>query len=133
MATLDELGAYLATEMTLVVGTTIFLGSLPPKPDVCLAIRETGGSPPTGGLGTTGIQYEFPSVQIVVRGAPDDYETPRTTAETAYRKLAEIEAESLSSTAYLMAMPLQSPFFLQQDKNDRLLIAFNAAIEKEPS
>ena len=133
MATLDELGAYLATELTLVVGTTIFLGSIPPKPDTCLTLREYGGAPPTGGLGTVGIKYESPGVQIVCRGEKGDYATPRTAAETAYRALAEIEAEALSGTDYLMVGPKQSPFLLKTDENDRTLIAFNVESEKEPS
>ncbi len=134
MATLDELSAYLATELSLAVGTTIFKHTLPATPDVVLVVRGSGGSPSVLALGREGIQFEYPSVQVVSRGAPKDYATAQSRAESAYRALAKIQAESLSGTPYLIVRPLNPPSdVLGEDEKLRPRVSFNILIEKELS
>ena len=134
MATLDELAAYLATELSLAVGTTIFKHSLPATPDACLVVRGSGGSPSLLALGSEGIQFEYPSVQVVSRGAPRDWATPQAQAENAYRALAKIQAESLSGTPYLIVQPLNPPSdVLGEDEKMRPRVSFNILVEKELS
>ena len=130
----SEIADYLvANGVGTAVGTDVFRGFMPPLPDVCVGVYETGGSAPENGFGTTGLLHEFPNVQIIVRGAPKDYATPRATADVAWRKLAEIQGTTLGSTKYLIVLPLQSPAPLSKDARLRWLIAFNARCEKELS
>ena len=133
--TLDELGARLVADgVHTAIGTDLFLGHMPDTPDVCSSLRETPGAPPEGGFGVAGIKFEHPSAQYVARGAKDDEQTPRTKAESAYTKLAEIEAEDLSGTSYLLVEPLQSPStVLGPDEKGRPRVSFNVAISKELS
>ena len=138
MALLDELGAYLVTESVVTAigeGTdpVVFYERLPPDPDYCLALIERGGTAPDMGFGIAGIQFEHPSVQVIARGVKDDAQTPRTLIESAFTKLAEIKAEALSGTNYLLVEPMQSPTDLTADENGRPRYSFNVAITKELS
>lgn len=142
MATvLDEIAAHLAAAPDSVgtVGQTIHKGTLPePEPNqtvgTMVAVYEYGGGPPNGGFSNPGLRDEMPGVQVVVRGGtPRDYNTPRTVAETIYKKLAKVQATTLSGTRYRMIKPQQSPFLLERDGNGRVKIACNFMCEKEMS
>lgn len=135
MSLLTELAAYTAAQVSgLTAGTNLFRGFMPQSPDVCVAIYEYPGGPPVLGLGAAnGISLENPSAQWVVRGEPEDYDTPRATAELIWLAVSQIQCSILSGTQYYLPQPLQSPFKLKQDDNKRVYIAFNASIEKEPS
>ncbi len=133
MSFLSEIGDYLATELSATLGTDLFLGFMPESPDACTAIYEYAGVPPQTGFGFAGIQHEQPGVQVVCRGEADDYTTPQAVAQVAYRKLAEVQGDTLGSTPYLMISPRQSPFVLRRDDQRRVLIVFNAIAEKELS
>jgi len=131
---LTEVGSYLATELSLTQGTTLFLGVLPATPDACLAIQEYPGEPGERKFGAAGLRWEFPRVQIVCRGTPGDYATPRAQAASAHTAMAAIEAQSLSSTEYIFATPLSPPNgVLGQDENNRWRISFNVRVQKVPS
>lgn len=137
MAFLDEIAAKLATLGVGTVGTSIHKGMMPETPNVCTAVYEYGGAPPEFGFGAAGLDRETPAVQIVCRGEPQDYATPRATAETAYAGLAAVECATLSgggtSALYLTIHPQQSPFLLKRDANERVYVCFNCLCEKELS
>lgn len=139
MSVANEIAAKLAALGVGVVGTSIFIGALPATPDVACAVIETGGVAPTMGFGTAGIKFERPALQLLFRGAPGDYATPRATAGTAYAGLAAVEATTLSagvggtSAFYHWVHPVQAPFLLRRDESQRVVIAFNVRCEKEPS
>ncbi len=133
MGTINEINALLATEGLGTVGTDLFSGYMPDKPDACGCVYEYGGERAELGFGVAGVQFENPSVQVVFRGAPQDYAGPRAAAETAYRALAEVQATTLSSTRYLIVHPKQSPFEMKRDEAERVYIACNFDVRKEPS
>lgn len=127
MATVaEEVADKLANLGLGTVGTSIFIGIMPEKPDAVISVSETGGQAPEFGFGTAGLKYENPNVQIMVRGERGDYEGPRTRIETAYRGLAEVQGATLGSTYYHMIKPTQSPFPIRRDDDARVLLAFNA-------
>lgn len=135
MATvLDEVGACLVSAgLSLVAGSTLFLAELPASPDVATALREYGGMTPEGGFGTTALVLEHIRLQVVCRGAADDYLGPRARAEAIYKALATQRCVSLSGTFYHGLMPLQSPFPIRRDQLGRWEIGFNVQADKEPS
>ncbi len=137
MALLDEIAAKLEVLGVGTVGTTIHKGMMPETPDACCAVYEYGGMAPDLGFGTAGIHLETPAVQVMFRGAPGDYATPRASAATAYNGLASVEATTLigggTSAFYHTVHPQQAPFLMQRDKNDRVYIGFNVLCEKELS
>lgn len=131
---LSEVGTYLATQLTLTRGTDLFEGVMPPGPDACLAVLDGAGSASTLGFGvTSGIQYENPTIIIWTRGKAGDYDTPRDQAHLARQALAKVQAMELSSTLYHFIIPMQTPFVLTRDADERVVMAFNCRIRKEPS
>ncbi len=127
---LDELKAYAVAQG---VTTPIFKGLLPPSPDACIALHEYPGRDPEAGFGRAGVVRERPRVQVEVRGAPDDYVTPRTVAETLWQLFASITATTLSGTLYLTVWPVQSPYLKDRDANKRVVFGFNLDVHKNRS
>ena len=132
MATvIDEIGTRLATAISGTLGTNVFQSMMPPTPNVCAAVYETGGLGGIEVLGTAGITFEQPSIQFVFRGNVEDYESARTPAQTAFNNLKTIQAEDLSSTRYDLSTTLQQPFSMGPDENGRPRVAFNMIFQKE--
>lgn len=128
---LDDLATRVATVISGTVGTNVFKSTQPPSPDACVSLIETGGLPPTRAFGTAGIQYERPGIQFLIRGAPNDYQTARTTAQTLFENLATIETEDLSGTRYYLSENLQEPSPLDVDAQERPTIVFNMIFTKD--
>ena len=130
---LDDLATRIATTISGTVGTDIFKSMMPVTPDAAVALYETGGLAPEKRFGTKGIEWERPGVQVVVRGAPGDYQTARTTSQTIFEDVSKIEAEDLSGTRFHLSDPLQQPFGLSVDEQDRPTVAFNIIFTKDIS
>lgn len=135
MATvIDELATYIAANVaghTLAVN--FFKGLLPDTPDLATALYEYGGSFGNLGFGVPGLKYESPAVQLVTRGAPGDYTTPRARIEALYKQLPRVQGQVLSGAYYLTIRPMQSPFPLEIDAANRKKFVVNFTIEKEMS
>lgn len=113
-------------------------GSLPATPAVCCAVYPAGGHSPDMGLGDALIRTSKPTVQVVFRGAPKDFDGPFAKAEAAIAGLAAVQAATLTGGGtgafYHQITPQQSePFELKRDELERVLIACNFEIEKDPS
>lgn len=116
---------------------TLKLSNMPETPDELGVLYEYGGQPPERQFGVVGIKYEKPSVQLVFRGKPNDYLSPRNKAEIAWRFLTSVQPGPLGAgilTPYLEITPIQSPFDLGPlDANLRASIACNFYVYKELS
>lgn len=110
--------------------STVKTGAMPSNPNECIAVLEYGGVSPDMVFGQSSVEIEHPRLQILFRGEPKDYETPRAAAEVVYRAMAAASAQNISSTRYLTFEPLQTPFKLRTDENDRHEIAFNVSVSK---
>lgn len=135
MSLLAEVGMHLASLGLGTVATSIFLGHMPDAPSVCCSLHEYGGAPAELGFGVAGVQFEHPGLQVRFRGEPRDYEAPRANAESAYRGLAAVQAQTLGSpgTYYHLVVPQQSPYLLERDGQERCVIACNFLVTKVPS
>lgn len=135
MSFLDEVAAFLASEGLGTVGTDLFSTEMPATPNACGCVYESGGSAPDMPLGSSTPRFENPTVQVVFRGAPDDYTGPRVKAQSAFDAMIGISADQvLSGTKYLQVLALQQPFPLGgKDGNKRWKIVCNFLIQKEPS
>ena len=128
---LDEIGAFLAAGGIGTVGTTIFLGSSPDTPDACVTVYEYGGLPPEHTLGTDNV-IERPRVQVVARGALNDYAAARSKAKDIFNVMKG-GLQTLSGIRYLRIEPVDSPFVLRLDETTRWLVACNYQIYKDAS
>lgn len=134
--TLVELGTYLVSQgVGTALGTDVFLGRVPALPDVVVCLFEYASLPvePRLGVDGTQIRYEYPRVQILCRGAKDDYQGPWNVAKSARTAMMKIQASTLSGTYYIAAMPESGPMFLRRDLNDRIEIVTNYQIMKAES
>jgi hypothetical protein len=123
---LDELGTYLQTQGLGTVGTTLFKGHVPLQgPDALLALLEVPGMPAVRSHDTPVARYEQPVVQVLVRGAPHDYQAARETAQTAWEALDGLSNVTLSDVEYLWMQALQSPFWLRTDDYHRPVLVFS--------
>lgn len=129
---LDDIGSILQTAGIGTVGTDIFLNALPPSPDTCVAIMETAGLPPERTMGNSGVPLlERPGFQVLCRGARDEYQTTRTTANTVFRLIGAALEQTVNSTRYLSIDAISSVFDAGNDENERPIIACNYLAIKE--
>lgn len=118
---LDEIGAYLVSQGRGTLGTNLFLGYLPNTPSTLIAVYEYAGRAPTQTLKAT-TPVENPRIQVVCRNA--SYASAKTTARSVWNDL-NVGSTILSGSQYLAITPLQSPFLLKRDSDERVLIAAN--------
>lgn len=130
---LDDLAVYGASNGLGTVGTSIFKGRMPDAPDECLALIPYGGLASQQQYGSDALKWEFPRVQVIARASRHDYSTAQTMADEAYRAYAQIMAETVNGTFYHCVTPLQPPFSMGLDDNERPIVGFNLQVEKELS
>lgn len=132
MSLLDDLGAYLAAQVgTLTLGTNLYLARLPDTPDTCVAVYEyVGGAPVATMNGAAKPLVEQPRVQIVTRAS--SYSTARSLADDIWTALEQVVNDTTlaSGDRYHRIAGLQSPFALERDSHDRIILAQNYEITK---
>ena len=126
---LPEIGTYLDAQTSLTLGTNLMLSRLPDTPDVCVALFEYSGRLPQHTFGTNSA-WELPRFQVQIRD--DDYATARTMAQTCYNALT-FTNQTLTGVRYMRCEPLQSPFLLRRDENERVILIFNCEAWKDLS
>ena len=127
MATaLEALGAYIdANNATLTIGTNLCLAKMPDSPDLCVAIYENQGFPPTMTFGATAIEIDRPSLQISVRAGRDDYPTARDLAQTLRTLVAGMVNVSSAGVTIMRTEPSGSLYSLSTDNLERPRVVFN--------
>lgn len=135
MAVLDDLGSLLVSAGVGVLGSTLFLGSLPADgpvspQDEIVALLEVPGMPSIHHHGAQQASYEQPVVQVLVRGAPFGYQAARARAQTIYETLDGRSNDVIQGTPYLWMVALQSPWFLRSDDMSRPHLVFNVRLAK---
>jgi hypothetical protein len=128
---LEEVGQYIVNQGLVPSGWVLMKGSSEDLPDKMIVVREYGGGAPSFVHSIPGIAIENPRIQVECRSK--SYMLSRSTAEAIYRKLATVSQQTLSGCRYLRITPLQSPFLMGRDANNRERIVFNATVMKEVS
>lgn len=131
MPVLDELGWLLDNREVAKLDVSLFLGVRPETPDDCLTVYEYPGGPPEYVQNKIGPNRERVQIQVVGRGR--DYPIVRMLVKRAWDTLSAINGATIQGTRYQSVMANNSPGLIGRDSNDRLLIAFNASVEKEIS
>jgi len=121
---LSDIGNYLQVQGIGTLGTNIFLGMIPDKPDNCIVLFEYAGSPPD--LYWNG---EYPGLQVRVRNK--SYAAARTKIGEVMEKLHGLHEQTLSGTRYLLIKARGSPEILKRDNNNRVELFVNFEIIKE--
>jgi hypothetical protein len=131
---LDDIGTYLVAQSVGTLQTDMFLGWMPDTPDACVAVMEGIGDEALETFGSTSAtNIERPGLQILCRGAKDDYDAPRIKAEAAKDALQDVTNQSLSGTLYQRISMRQPPSMIGRDENGRILISVNFNVHKDPN
>ena len=129
MSYLDHVCSYVDGATAFTESTNLFKGLMPETPDTCVTLYETPGRQPSEQMGNSQGGTERPNLQVISRAS--DYVTARTNAQTVWNALRLVTEQTLSGVRYLRIQPLQSPFLLNRDDNQRVRVAFNCMVEKE--
>ena len=136
---LDEISKLITDNATeFVLQTNIFKGfENPNTQDTCVSVHESGGLAPDYVFNSSNPAWEEPSIQILSRST--SYQTARNNAQTIFNLLQQQKNVTLKPTTndtgafYHSISPLQSPFQLGTDENDRHEISCNYIARKELS
>lgn len=109
----------------------VFLEHLPDAPDEALMVLSTGGNP-LGAAATYG--WDEPTVQLMVRGAPDDPQTPASAAQELYDALQGLRYVTLDpggedEVRLCVCESLQTgPYNIGRDEKGRYRFTLNFAL-----
>jgi hypothetical protein len=138
----DDLHAYAvaATALALVSGTSAFAGPMPPQHPVDAAPASVAfvvygaGRPSEQAYGAAGVKWEWPRVQVLVRGCREDLASAETLAEALYDLIGGIApGATVNGTVHLAVTCLQPPTFLRWDADRRPEVVFNVECHREVS
>lgn len=118
----------LATTLTGVAVDRINVGTMPSLPDKAVVLYEYPGLPRRKTQTGT---YQQPRIQVNSRSK--NYVEAGSLIWAAYNALASIQNQDILGVYYVSVEPLQDPFYLRKDENDRHIFAFNAQVIKRPS
>lgn len=118
-------GAFGAHTSEGTLGTTLFLGTLPESPNACVAVFESAGSPSAFTMGTGGIVFDYPLIQVMCRAEREDYPTARDKAENIRNTLASILESTISSVHIMRIEPMGGVNPLGVDGKYRPLVSVN--------
>jgi hypothetical protein len=137
MPTLDELGSLLLSEGAVsalggVAVNSLHYNAFPASNTVdATVIREYAGSEPEYVLGEASVKLVKPRVQVQVRAVRSA--DARQRIMVVFDVLTRVVNQTLSGTFYVKIRPIQSPFWMQRDENDKHIWVFNVECEKRPS
>lgn len=89
---LDEIAAFLVANG---VAVPLTKAKMPGAPDVVATLYEYAGPPDERGFGIAGAKFTHPRLQVVCRGAAEDYATARANAEQIRNLLITVQARAL--------------------------------------
>jgi hypothetical protein len=137
MYILHQLASYLDTQGIGTYSPTsvdgdIFLNFLPIQPEECIGLFLYGGVAVMTTRNDDAIKFDRASIQIYVRGNPEDALTPQTKAKNIYNLLCGLSHTTLMTGGdfILNILPVQSePVFLERDNNLRFEYTVNLMVE----
>jgi len=105
--------------------TDLFIGIMPESPDACVSIRDMTGPPPE-------LRYEldYPSIQILIRGAKGAYPTAFAKAQAVHNALHGVVNTTINLTRYLLISAAHSPAYLGDDSLNRPLFSINFDVQR---
>jgi len=116
---LEALADKLTSASVATVGVNCFIGLMPDKPDVCVALYEYAGSPPLEVMRDNAATLERPSVQVMVRSSRNDYPTAEALMVSVRDTLTGVTDETISGVRFLRVNQNSSINHIGTDDNDR--------------
>lgn len=129
---LESLADRLNSASVTVTATNLFIGLMPDQPDLCAALYEYAGAGPLEVLRSNTATLERPSIQVMCRGARNDYPTARALIEAIRDTLTDITDETISGLRFLRVNQISGINALGTDDNDRprFTLSLQAVVER---
>lgn len=118
-----NIGVFAAT-----TGWGIFIGKLPSEPYTAIAIITTGGLTPNPKY-----LLDFPSIQVLVRGAPNGYAAAFVKAVAIKNTLLGLPSQEVSGDTWVQVNQIGDVASLGYDENNCPLFSINFALTIEPA
>lgn len=126
---LDAIGSALQTAGVGTLGSSIFLSRSPASPDAVVTIYETGAGYPLYTQGSTvGAALTVANIQVVARGAREDYQAARTKITATTAALEALSNSTISDILILRVEQVGTPSPLGLDDNDRPRVAMTYTV-----
>jgi hypothetical protein len=108
--------------------TDLFVGKLPRTPDACVSVMQTGGkdSNPKWLL-------DYPSMQVMVRGAKNDYQGAYAKAVAVKDALIGYPSQDVNGDRWVQVNQLGDLMSLGFDEEDRAMFSLNWSLIIEPA
>jgi hypothetical protein len=129
---LEALADRLGSASVAFAGSDLFLGLMPDKPDLCVAIYEYAGAQPLEVMVDNTATLERPSIQVMTRASRNDYPTAKALMEAVRDTLTAITNETISGDRFLRVNQISSINALGVDDNDRprFTLSLQAVLER---
>lgn len=139
MTAADDLHALAVADVALglVSGVTAFAGPMPAQapaynaPAAVAFVVYGAGRASEPAFGAAGVKWEWPRVQVLVRGCRDDLASAEALAEALYALVGAVQSQTVNGTPWLTATCLQPPTFLRWDADHRPEVVFNVECCRE--
>ena len=105
--------------------TDLFIGKEPDSPNACVTIYDTGGAEPEAGY-----VYDYPTIQIRIRGEVGGYRNAYLKAKEVRDALHGRINEIWSSTRYIGIWAMSDILFLGIDDKQRPIFTVNFRIHR---
>lgn len=132
MSVLVALAEKLNSASVAVTASNMFIGILPDTPDLCVALYEYAGAAPLEVMQDDSATLEQPSIQIMTRGARNDYPAARELMVNVRDTLCSITDETISGVRFLRVHNQSSMNALGTDEKDRpeFSLSLRAVVER---
>lgn len=129
---IEALSDRLASASIATPGVDLFLGIMPDKPDLCIALYEYAGSVPLEVLRNNDATIERPGVQVLVRAGRNDYPAANSKIVAVRDALTDITDEVISGVRFLRVSALSAVNATGTDEKDRpqFTLAMQAVVER---
>jgi len=111
--------------LSLVFATDLFVAKMPETPDECVCIYDSGGGAPEANY-----EYDYPSVQIRVRGDRMGYQAGWALAKDIKDTLHGKTNETINSTRYIQIVCSGDIIFVAWDELERPIFSVNFEIHR---
>lgn len=122
---IESLADYIQTNGLGTVGTNVFIGKQPATPDYCVTLYEYEGMAPLEHFGSAPYSVDKPRIQVMVRGAQNDYPAARDGLQAIRVLLAGITDTTISGVRILRVASVGSLIPLGLDTQDRPQLTAN--------
>ena len=106
-------------------GTDLFISLMPETPDACVSIYDTGGMDPI-----LNYVYDYPTVQVRIRGAIFGYQNAWDKAKEVKDALHGLTNETWNSTRYIQIGCVGDIMFIHYDDNNRPTLTVNFLVHR---